>query len=65
MTIHGITKPLQTSGVIKVNNNEISATSEFDITVADYEIEIPKVVRDNIAKIVQVHVDILYKPLEQ
>jgi polyisoprenoid-binding protein YceI len=65
ITIHGVTKSLQTSGTIKVNNNEITAISDFDLTVADYEIEIPKVVRENIAKIVQVHVDILYKPLEQ
>lgn len=65
MTIHGVTKPLETSGMINVSNGDIHATSDFDITVADYNIEIPKVVRDNIAKIVQVHVEIQYKPLEQ
>ena len=65
MTIHGVTKPLETSGVINVSSGDIHATSDFDITVADYNIEIPKVVRDNIAKIVQVHVEIQYKPLEQ
>ena len=65
MTIHGVTKPLETSGMINVSSADIHATSDFDITVADYNIEIPKVVRDNIAKIVQVHVEIQYKPLEQ
>lgn len=65
MTIHGVTKPVQASGEFKVNDSAISASSVFEITVADYEIEIPKVVRENIAKVIQVHVEIQYKPLEQ
>ncbi|HLF62270.1 MAG TPA: YceI family protein [Saprospiraceae bacterium] len=65
LTIHGVTKPVQADGTLSVLNGVIHATSTFDITVADYNIEIPKVVRENIAKIVQIRVDINYKSLEE
>lgn len=65
LTIHGVTKPVQASARLSVLNDTIHATSTFDIAVADYNIEIPKVVRENIAKIVQIQVEITYKPLEQ
>lgn len=63
LTIHGVTNPLETTGEIIVKGGIIHASSKFDVTVADYKIEIPKVVRDNIAKVVEVSVDIAYKPL--
>lgn len=56
LTLHGVTKPLITSGMITVIGGKITASSSFDITVADYQIEIPKLVRDNIAKVVHVTV---------
>ena len=65
LTIHGVTKPIEISGTIVTDGNYFQASSIFDIAVADYEIEIPKVVRDNVAKTVQIHVEIDYKPLEQ
>jgi polyisoprenoid-binding protein YceI len=64
MTIHGVTKPFSTRGVIRVKGSQISASSSFDITVADYQIEVPKVVRDNIAKIVRVTVQTGLAPLQ-
>ena len=65
LTIHGVTKPVQADAVLKVSNGIIHATSTFQVAVADYNIEIPKVVRENIAKIVQINIDVDYKPLEQ
>jgi hypothetical protein len=65
LTIRGITKPLEATGVLKTGPDGIHATSTFQLMVADFNIEIPKVVRENIARIVDVRVDILYKPLEQ
>lgn len=61
LTIHGETKEVETDGTIVVKDGKISATSTFDIAVADYKIEIPKVVRDNIAKIVTIDVKIDYE----
>ena len=65
LTIHGVTKSIQTEGVLVVSDDAFHATSEFEIAVADYDIEIPKVVRENIAKIVRVQVDMHYKLMEQ
>lgn len=63
LTIHGVTKPVQADGTITVSNGTIQATSKFDIAVADYNIEVPKVVRENVAKVVQIRVEMNYKPL--
>jgi polyisoprenoid-binding protein YceI len=65
LTIHGVTKPVTVDGTLVVDSGKINASAVFEVAVADYEIEIPKVVRENIAKIVQIRVDIDYKPLEQ
>lgn len=65
LTIHGVTKSIQTDGTINVQDGSVHATADFEIAVADYNIEIPKVVRENIAKIVLVKVDMKYKLLEQ
>ena len=56
LTLHGVTKPVTTSGTLTVKGGNVSVASTFDITVADYNIEIPKVVRDNISKTVNVRV---------
>ena len=56
LTLHGVTKPIMTAGQITVKNGKITAASTFDIIIADYNIDIPKVVRDNLAKTVKVTV---------
>ncbi len=62
MTIHGVTKEIEAPGTITINNGDISAASNFQLTVADYEIEIPSIVREKIAKTVDVAVDLNYQP---
>jgi hypothetical protein len=56
LTIHGVTKPYSGSGKLKIKSGALSLASSFDLTVADYQIEIPKVVSDNIARTVKVSV---------
>ncbi|HNR09022.1 MAG TPA: YceI family protein [Saprospiraceae bacterium] len=56
MTIHGITRPMQTEVVFRVGDGKIFAETAFDVTVADYGIRIPALMRDNIAKIVRLTV---------
>jgi hypothetical protein len=65
LTIHGVTKAVETEGAIKVSGGKISAVSSFEVAVADYNITIPAVVRDNIAKTVRIDVNINYMPLEE
>lgn len=61
LTIHGETNEVETEGIITVRDGNISATSTFEVAVSDYKISIPKVVRDNIAKIVTIVVNIDYE----
>ncbi len=61
LTIHGVTNEVEVDGTFTVLAGAISASSTFDIAVADYEIDIPKVVRDNIAKIVSIVVEMDYE----
>lgn len=60
LNIHNVAKQLTTTGVIEKNGNNLSATSKFIISPEDYNIEIPAVVRDNIAKTIEVTVDMKY-----
>jgi flagellar basal body P-ring protein FlgI len=57
LTLHGVTKVLITSGKIFVKGGKISASSTFDIVVADYNIVVPKVVKENIARSVKTEVN--------
>ena len=61
MTIHGISKDIAEPGNILMKVNRVIGSATFKITVADYKIEIPKILRDNIAKVVDVDVDISLK----
>lgn len=54
LTMHGVTRPFATTGTVTVAGGKINVVSTFDLTVADYQIEIPKVVQDNISKTVNV-----------
>jgi hypothetical protein len=65
LTIHGVTKEVETTGKFVVAGGKISAKSTFNVAVADYNITIPAVVRDNIAKTVKIAVDIKFEELKQ
>ena len=56
LTMHGVTNPVTTEAAFTVKNGTVSATAAFKVLVADYKIEIPTVVRDNIAKEVEIQV---------
>lgn len=64
MTIHGVTQAITAPGVIQVKGGQISAEADFTVLVADYKIEIPALVRDNIAKEVKIAVRTVYEPLK-
>lgn len=64
LTIHGVTKPVETTGTITIDNAIISAAASFPITVADHDIRIPALVEENISKIVQAHVEMKYELLQ-
>jgi polyisoprenoid-binding protein YceI len=56
LEMHGVTKPVTTQGTITVKGGAISAKSKLSVMLADYGIEIPKLVEDNIAKSVDISI---------
>lgn len=65
LTLHGVTKPFSPTGKVIVKGGKITASSSFEIMVSDFNIEIPKVVRDNIAEKVKVTIQADLLVMEQ
>jgi len=61
LTIHGVKKKIKESGKIWNAKDKIMGECSFDIAVADYNIKIPRIVRENIAKIIKISVDVSLK----
>ena len=64
LTIHGVTKDVTEKGTITVKGGKVNAVSTFNVTLADYGIEIPNTVVNNISKTIQVKVDLNLEPLK-
>ena len=61
MTIHGVSKFISEKGNISIENGNVSGDANFQIKVADYDIKIPKILRENIAKVVDVNIQLVLK----
>ena len=61
MRIHGISKEISEEGTISLVRENIIGSSQFQIMVADYNIEIPKIVREKIAKRIYVNIELVLK----
>lgn len=58
MLIHGTTKKISSKGTIEVTADGISASSKFNINPEDYGITIPNLVREKIAKDLEITVNV-------
>lgn len=65
MTIHGETRPVETDGTVEVKDGKVITVSKFMVAPEDYGIEIPGVVRDKIAKEIEVTVNTELEPLKR
>jgi polyisoprenoid-binding protein YceI len=63
LTIRDATNKINAKGTIEVVSGGINANSKFIISPEDYKINIPGVVREKIAKNLEVTVTIKYSPL--
>ena len=61
LNIHGVSRERIITCQIVVATDGVRVTSEFNVTLADHDIRVPGVVRQKIAPVVQVKVDILYR----
>ena len=58
LTIHGVTKRVIVEGILEVKESTIRAKSDFILKISDYNISSPNLVKNKIAKGIEVHVDV-------
>ncbi len=56
LTLHGVTHRIQVPASVELKGSQVLAAATFPVASADYNIEIPLLVRSNIAKTVTVRV---------
>ncbi|MEO8416388.1 MAG: YceI family protein [Ginsengibacter sp.] len=64
LEMHGVKKEIQTPGIIKINDQDISATADFILVLDDYQIAIPGLVKDKISKTAKIKVTCNYSVLK-
>jgi len=65
MEIREMVEEVIAEGKLIVADGKIRGEALFELTVADFGIQIPGVVRENIARVVEVRVEANFKPLER
>lgn len=64
MTLHGITKEVSANGTVTTKGGAItSAQSEFKLLLKDFDVTIPSVVQDKVAKEAKIRLDLTYQPV--
>lgn len=65
LTIKNVSKEVETEATFTVSKGNLTAKTSFSVAVADYNIEIPKLVAEKIAKNVLIKADIALNPMAQ
>ena len=61
--LHGVTHHITVQGTMELKSGQLLVFSYFSVAPADYNIEIPLLVRENIAKIVSIRVALACTPV--
>lgn len=62
LTIHGVTKQVSEKGILKMENNKLYVKCDFSVNIADYNIKVPKLVEERVAKSVIIKINADYIP---
>jgi len=54
MDMHGVKKQINEKGILEITDGKITLNSAFQVTLADYNINIPKIVENKLAKVADV-----------
>jgi len=65
LKMHGISKEIETNGIMDIQSGMIHATAKFDVKPSDFNIEIPGAVVKNIAEAMEVTIDVNLKELKK
>lgn len=63
LTIHGVTKDIEVEGDISKTNSLVGLIFDFDVDVADYDIDIPGPVKEKIAKTIKISANFKMKEI--
>ena len=64
MTIHGVTKDVETTGTVKVAGGKLDVSSTFNISLSDYNVKIPAVVKDKVSNSIKISVNCNMDPMK-
>lgn len=64
LTMHGQTKEVETTGKLVVKGGRINADAEFSVKLSDFDISIPGLVADKVAKVAKITVSCSLEPLK-
>jgi beta-galactosidase GanA len=64
LTLHGQTRDVEADGKITVKNGKLLANSDFTVQMSDYNISIPKLVKENMSNTVSITVNCTLEPLK-
>jgi hypothetical protein len=64
LTIHGVTRDVSTTGTITVAPDGLKTTSVFNVSLNDFNIKRPALVKDKLSNTIQITVDCKLDPLQ-
>lgn len=64
LTIHNVTKDVETTGTLKISGGKIDADGTFNVLLSDYNISIPSIVKDKVSNSIKIEVDCNLEPLK-
>lgn len=64
LKVHGETKDVSTKVTVEIDGELIKLSGDFKVDVADFNIKIPSIVANNIAKTIKVTFELHHKPYE-
>ncbi|MCK4663620.1 MAG: YceI family protein [Bacteroidales bacterium] len=62
LSLHGKVKTIIKSGTLLVENGKITGKSEFTIFLDDFDIKVPNMVKDKVAKEIEIKLNLTYEP---
>ena len=65
MEIHGVEKERSFAGTLKVKDDKIYITSDFDVKLADYNIDIPSLQKEAISESIDIKVAAMLEPFKK
>lgn len=65
LDIHGVKKEVESRGTIRVKGDVVDVASEFVVTMDDYKIAIPSLVKDKLSRTAKIKVNCSYTPMNQ